>query len=357
MLRKITLTVLAVLALASAAFAPTSAETLSIPGYGYRYIPRYTPRDLGTLGGNFTYASAMNGNQQIVGQSQNAQGQYHAFLWNGGLMSDLGTLGGTYSAAFAINNFHNSWDARCQAAGYAQTSRGEFHAFRWDTLYGMIDLGTLGGTYSPASGLNYWGYVVGGATTSSGAYHAFLWDPTVRRMTDLGTLGGSWSAASSVDDYRTVGGVSATANNQIHGFLWTPQQGMRDLGLLNPATVYPMVGTINFGSIQYGFWVQNLNITTLTGTVIYLTPLSGDTYSSTNSMNGFAVGSSCSAAGIERAAMWVAEANYGMDLNSRIPTNTGWILNRAVTIAYNGSYIAVNGTHYGQTRACLLTSY
>ena len=80
--------------------------------------------DLGTLGGQFTRAVAINVNGQITGASSTGEtcttfsddgstftsDISHAFIWDGGVMSDLGTLNHTgncfdYSAAVDINNF------------------------------------------------------------------------------------------------------------------------------------------------------------------------------------------------------------------------------------------------------------
>ena len=56
----------------------------------------------------------------------------------------------------------------------------------------MIDLGTLGGASSGAEAVNDSGQVVGGSQTASGANHAFLWTQA-GGMVDLGTLGGTFS--------------------------------------------------------------------------------------------------------------------------------------------------------------------
>ncbi len=55
-------------------------------------------------------------------------------------------------------------------------------------LYSVTDLGTFGGRYSYAYGINDSGQVVGHSRTSNGQIHAFLSDGST--MTDLGTLGG-----------------------------------------------------------------------------------------------------------------------------------------------------------------------
>src|SRR3954447_20070841 len=154
-------------------------------GMGEPASPQYTIADLGTLGGDSSYAAGLNDAGQVVGQSRTTPGQplAHAFLWDHGRMSDLGTLGGPYSWANAINLTGQvvgaSWLARSSDA----------HAFLWDE-HGMTDLGTLdnGKGYSQAIDINASGQIVG-VTSVVGAslLQPFLWENG--KMRNLGTGG------------------------------------------------------------------------------------------------------------------------------------------------------------------------
>ena len=59
--------------------------------------------DLGTLGGGYSYSTAINARGQVVGNSGTAAQETHTFLWDKATMRDLGTLGADYSYAAAIN--------------------------------------------------------------------------------------------------------------------------------------------------------------------------------------------------------------------------------------------------------------
>ena len=62
-------------------------------------------RDLGSLGGRGSAATAINERGQIVGTSATRSGKDHPFVWENGRMTDLGTLPGTTSSsAVAIND-------------------------------------------------------------------------------------------------------------------------------------------------------------------------------------------------------------------------------------------------------------
>src|SRR5262245_18142138 len=62
---------------------------------------RYAVTDLGTLGGQWSFASAVNERGDIAGWSTlPGDGVERPFLWREGVMTDLGTLGGKNSAGF-----------------------------------------------------------------------------------------------------------------------------------------------------------------------------------------------------------------------------------------------------------------
>ncbi len=159
----------------------------------------------------------------VEGQDQST----HAFLWTAGAgMQDLGTLGGSFSQATGIN-------PSGQVVGYSYLADEQtYHAFVWTSLTGMQDLGTLGGANSVAVAVNGRGQIVGYSTVTAGsaAYHAFLW--TGGHMRDLGTLGGDSSNAEAINDYGLVVGAAQLPNGNFHPMMWTLSGGMKDLGTL-----------------------------------------------------------------------------------------------------------------------------
>ncbi len=148
-------------------------------------------------------------------------------------VTDLGTLGGTYSVALGVNRAG-------QVVGQTSTGPDQepfgpgSHAFLWDEG-SMTDLGTLGGETSEAQDINEAGQVAGSAGTADGTTRAFLWEDG--EMTDLGTLGGDHSEAFRINEAGQVVGHSTTAPGQelldpgTHAFLWE-DGAMTDLGTL-----------------------------------------------------------------------------------------------------------------------------
>lgn len=77
------------------------------------------------------------------------------------------------------------------------------HAFRWRDDQ-IADLGSLGGAWSRAYGVNAAGHVVGVSDVGGSASRAFVHRDGA--MADLGTLGGAHSAAHAIDDAGRIVG-------------------------------------------------------------------------------------------------------------------------------------------------------
>ena len=152
--------------------------------------------DLGSFGGQASYAHAINSAGQIVGYASPPNGANYAALWSGGAITDLGSPGGNGVGA-SINNSG-------QIVGNSRIGNGASHATLWSGT-SIIDLGTLGGSSSAAGAINNAGLIVGGSYTTEGFYHATLWDGT--SIVDLGaSLGATQSAALGINSAGTVVG-------------------------------------------------------------------------------------------------------------------------------------------------------
>jgi probable HAF family extracellular repeat protein len=297
-------------------------------------------QDLGDLGGTYaTYANGINNSGQVVGSSYTSDGEQHAFLYdssNG--MQDLNDLipadsGWTIDTATAINS-----DGKIAAHGYYGNYYGywppgwesvcpnpEVGSYFWAAFvltpattatYEVQYLGTLGGDYSWATGINDFGKVVGGSQASNCVGHAFLYDESATpKMQDLG---GSYLSATGIND---SGKVVGTSHYRPHAFLYdesaTPK--MQDLGTLGDDWDYSNAWGINDSAQVVG----------------------------DSDRNDGSIGS--------RHAFLKESGQPMIDLNTLIPADSGWTIEEARAINSAGK-IAATGYKAGVgTHALLLT--
>lgn len=284
---------------------------------------------LGTLGGDFSQAQAVNACGHVTGWSAAKAGTAHAFLYDGTL-HDLGTLGGSDSEGTVITHCG-------QITGWAATAAGQTHAFLYDGKK-LNDLGSLGGN-SFGNGLNNLGVVVGHSFGPRNAwFHAFLYDSrTGGPLVDLGSPVGN-SVAVDINDAGQVTGWFRNGEGPAGTFLYELGK-IRDIGTLGGASAEAVqingaglvVGTSTTadGSSR-GFVYDGTTMTNIGS-------LPGGNVSIAEAINGsgLVVGAATTATE-EHAVSWTRRDGI-VDLNDRLyAPPAGLVLVHALAVADDG---------------------
>ena len=157
-------------------------------------------RDLGTLGGSFSYGMAINANNHVVGYSSDnkVDSRVHAFCFDGNTMKDLGTL---------ASNSSSPLEDQSVALGTNSSDR------------------VVGFTYLPALNANTDPAVQPG--TSPVRQVAFVWSQGTMR--DLNKLIGQ-----SAGTYHLNSAMAINDNGQIVATALSKASGTRRAVLLTP---------------------------------------------------------------------------------------------------------------------------
>jgi probable HAF family extracellular repeat protein len=186
--------------------------------------------DLGTLGGESSYAFDVNDGGVVVGMAQTSAGTFQAFRWtlNDGLQALAPLDGDTASRAIAITNDNT-------VLGVSTSKAGTSRPVTWTASGAVTELPIppIAGAGLAPNDRNTQGTVVGDATFTgdpAAFVHAWVWS-AAGGLTDL-----SSQLEVPYENYAAAINGSGDVVGMMSGglrraYLWRPQGGARSLGI------------------------------------------------------------------------------------------------------------------------------
>ncbi len=159
----------------------------------------------------------INAHGHIVGQLNDAQGHYGAFLWDGHKIRSIAPSDGIMSSAVAINN-----DGYVLVQSFGPNAVFLWHGGKFAPIKLAADVAN-----QPLA-LNNCNVIAGEYGAASDYYHAFLWDEKDAQR-DLNTMidaNSTWILESAIDinDSGEIVGMGDHASEQDVGFLLKPDR-------------------------------------------------------------------------------------------------------------------------------------
>jgi probable HAF family extracellular repeat protein len=243
-----------------------------------------------------------------------------------GGITDLGTLGGDYSDAFGINNDPTV----LHVVGQSRTANGTVHAFFWTPPGPMVDLGTLGGGDSQASDINNSGQIAGASDDASRQRWAVVWTISGGgwAIENLGTLTGACCAYGYGINNGTAGdpaaiavvGTSTTSSGESHAVIWTKSVtgwAVQDIGTL-PGDGWSLATDVNDRGEVVGVSGSAPGVArgfrwTPTTGMVALPTLGGETYALAINNSGDVAGLSTDASGDRHAVRWRSTTDWTIE--------------------------------------------
>ncbi len=298
--------------------------------------------DLGTLGGVYASAFAVNSRGHVVGQAGTTDGSYRAFLWQErereqrlpwdptpvGEMTDLGTLPGLpNSVAQAVNDRDQVVG---NATGTGSTGAYTTRAFIWEG--GQLKaLPTLPGLpRSWASDISARGQVVGLLSPEESAPQAALWQRGVVELLP-GLPGYALSAAIAINGFgEIVGLVYSSDPTHSYGSPVTWRRGVPTaLGLPTGYDNGSPADINSRGQVVGGAWVGEELRCVLwnNGVTIDLGMLPGHDKCFARSINDRGeVAGYLALQGTGKITPFIWQSGLMTDLNAYVPSDSGWYL-------------------------------
>lgn len=345
--------------------------------------PTYQIVDLGTLpGGTFSRAYGVNNLGNVVGVANNADGRSRGFFWNGSFQTVVPDGSGDIGPGQqALHSYAHDINDANQIVGYrdhyyASAGFNVNRAFRWTPGQTVQNIPNFASAYpyeNVAYGINDAGTVVGYSNGRNGSmnYQPFRW-------TQAG--GTVWMGSLTGNNGTNCYGLDINAQAEICGYGQNSSLEYRSFrssgsslinmgGFPNPLIFEPPLESygqaINDANTVAGYYKINLStyrafVKTASGAYEDLGLLPGS--NSDDSAQAWGINDSgeivgsCEVGNANHRA-FIYEYRQGSwqmsDLNSRINSGTGWVLEHATDISDNG-YIVGYGKRNGVQRAFLL---
>ncbi len=309
-------------------------------------------------GSSSTFYDAINDNGFAAGRDYGVTNYPRAAIanWTDGTHGAFLNLLAGGSNDDLVSGFNNAG----RAVGYGNTATGDHAAYYDLPATGPINLGTLGGSNSYATGVNASGQIVGySQVTGNGANNAFLWNSgTLSSGNSLGTLGGANSYGYAINPSgQVVGSSDITGNSAKHAFR-TSANGLvsagLDLGTLGGTNSYAYAvnssGQVAGASQISGDATTHAFLYT-SGSTVDLGVAAGFTSSSARGVNdnGIVTGVLDAVSGLEHGFVYANGTLF--DLNSLVITGVpaGWNIEEANAINSSGQIVGTlhDTTQYG----------
>jgi probable HAF family extracellular repeat protein len=322
---------------------------------------QYTVTDLGTLSGNkVSAASALNNSGEVAGVSSSPTADI-AMLFTAGKATSISTLGSDVSVANAINgsgeivgfnDFYSNPNFDPQAFLYSNGSMKNINSAS------LFPAGT------EAWGINNSGQVVGTGYLSPGNFHVFLYSG--RRMTDLGPPGSYQASATAINNLGQIVGGYSLASGGGGAFLYSSGKitqlpipagswavspfAINDNGEIAGALYFNSGAPPHAASYSNGVWTDLGGIAGAISNLAKGVNISGQVvgtaYFPTTQYHPYKPG---------KHVAFIHGSGGLVDLNTLIPTGTGFTITDAVGINDLGQIVCNATNASGNKHAVLLT--
>jgi probable HAF family extracellular repeat protein len=273
---------------------------------------------ISTLQASVSVATAINGSNEIVGWNffySNPNFNPQAFLYSGGSMKNINSpsLFPSGTEAWGINSF-----GAVVGTGYFTASN--FHAFLYSGGQ-MKDIGPPGAEQASAVAINTAGQIVGGYSLTSGKAGEFLYSNGQMTTLPVPTGSSGVSAFAISDNGVIVGAVYLSSGAPAHAARFS-NGAWTDLGAI-PGAASSTAKAINIAGQIVG--------TAIFAQTQYHPPKPG------------------------KHVPFISTTSGLVDLNTLIPSGTGFILTDAVGINDSGQILCDANNASGNEHAVLLT--